>query len=1381
MRTALKVVGGVVLGLLVAVIVAVAGGWAYLRTPRGRDRVIALALTRLREHVPGGIKVARVEGDLTRGLVLHGVELDDRDGRLAIAIERLEVRYELRPLVTRRLIVQRLDASGVLVVSRPLADGRDGLATLFAPGPPGPPLESLPIAIDVEAAAIRGRVVRLPARGSLEHPPRDGELRAAITATASTSRALTVRVGSLVVDVTRPAQAHLVASGTLDLRDRPRLRNGALEADVDTRELRRRVEALRLEGPLGVTAAVEGPLDDLGVEARIAAPRDRARVAVRGRVGGDRVRVDALVVRLPATDLSAHGTLRFDGRLDAAVEAASTNLGTLARFGAPSLGGALSLRAHLRHDARAASLRLAASTTGLAVGTVRVRQAELDVDTVDLRGELHAWARGVRIGERALQQARLDVTAGDQLRVALDAEGPEQTSVQLRVHGTPRLRDGRVEGFDAVLDRLRLSIADLSIRELHPARVVASASPPSLRVDRIDLADRAEGRVALAGAVDERGIEHALVEVKHVDLDRLAPVLSPGHLLPHSDLYAIVQARGPFTDPEAHARLSGEVHGKGARDVIRLAGQIEAHLMHRRLTGEAFLTIGGQKARAHVDLPVPLRPDAPIEAHLDASVLLSPGLADAIAPKLLQFQPLAMFLVKGLFTAQARLTGTTSAPELHASARLAGWEAAGAHGGFGVSVEYAARELGGALTADFSALPAGGGSGGGRIEATARLPLDLDGVLGGRKAPLLAEDAPLHGLVKLEHVDVDHLPLRALGIAPPLQHGRLDGELAVGGTRSHPQATARLEAAGFQAVRLGLGPLQASMSAKLDGGVATADAVLALDGREALRAGATLAAPSVRSLGGGKLDARAEVVGLDLASLRLLRGLAGELHGAVRARGALPRPSVDGELEVTGLRLGDTTFARFTASGVLGTSRARASLDAEQPGGGRAEVRVDVPLAAGPIEARVRAERFVLDVEGERLPGVRLLRGRLDADLRLTGTAAAPRLDGTLAVRGGAVGVPATATTYREIDLDLKVDGRELRLDALRARAGREGEVTASASATLDGTAPSAVHLALRARRFPFQQRGITVLLDGDVDASGKRDASGGLSGKIRVAHGQAQLPDLQQTRVLHPTGALADVRFVGADAARDEGPKLRLGALLDGPFLVRGREVDAEARGAISLDLTGKEPILRGALRLGDGAWIELFGRRYDVERGRIAFDGGDDPLLDLRIARHTPSAVIGIDVNGRASAPRIEPWSSPPIYDRTQVLGIVLSGDPATTAVSAHGLERQALGAISNLVVTGIKQRFLPGLPIDVLRVDASRTSGADTGGSEIEVGKYLTESLYVGYAYQIGVERVGTRRANRNEARLTYRLAPKWQLEASGGDAGVGGLDLYWSLRR
>src|SRR5437660_780552 len=89
------------LGLLAAVLV---GGYAWLRSGAGGERLRTFALGKVNRSIQGRLSARAVEFRGNR-LILRGVELRDPEGEVVAQVEALDVTVSLGQLVHRRLDV----------------------------------------------------------------------------------------------------------------------------------------------------------------------------------------------------------------------------------------------------------------------------------------------------------------------------------------------------------------------------------------------------------------------------------------------------------------------------------------------------------------------------------------------------------------------------------------------------------------------------------------------------------------------------------------------------------------------------------------------------------------------------------------------------------------------------------------------------------------------------------------------------------------------------------------------------------------------------------------------------------------------------------------------------------------------------------------------------------------------------------------------------------------------------------------------------------------------------------------------------------------------------------------------------------------------------
>jgi autotransporter translocation and assembly factor TamB len=664
------------------------------------------------------------------------------------------------------------------------------------------------------------------------------------------------------------------------------------------------------------------------------------------------------------------------------------------------------------------------------------------------------------------------------------------------------------------------------------------------------------------------------------------------------------------------------------------------------------------------------------------------------------------------------------------------------------------------------------------LEIEAPIRTDLRVLRRSREPVSLVLSAQVASLTDLTELLGDRSP-------PYLHEGALDARLTIEGTIARPSYRLVADATGVRLASVaGLGTRAQVVS---DGDSARLDGAVTLDGAPLLTTRGVLGIDLpglVRGMRFGdiSIDAVLELPALELGSLATrLPGVSGRVQGWGLATGTLASLSASATLEATHLAYGPMRFERLRLDGERSPDATHARLDARQHDGG--VVAGTVTLRDCELEARVRADALsiALDDRSGRLP-IGRAHGRVDLQLSATGPLEHPALEGTLALRDGAVAFGGDAPALGEVSLHAGFATGTVRLTELRGKLG-SGRIEASGQATLDGVRPSTIDLVATTTAVPIARDPLSVVLDARLALHGER-RGGALIGSVLVERGTAHLPMLREVRSLQSTGPLRDVVYTDGREVHRPPPALHtpivLDAALAGPFHVRGKEVQVDLTGSVHLE-TRDGVRMRGAIEALPGGRLELLGRSYEVERARAGFAGGRslDPAIDLRLTRDLGRAVIAVEATGSAKRPKLRFSSQPPIYDDAQVLEAVLSGDPRGSTTD-RGLDRQITGALSSLVVGALKDRLAPQLPIDVIKVDTGETGPSGALSTRLEVGKYLTDSVYISYAHQFGFIQIGTRRLSANVGELRYRFRRSYALDLVVGDAPAGKMDLFWARR-
>lgn len=397
--------------------------------------------------------------------------------------------------------------------------------------------------------------------------------------------------------------------------------------------------------------------------------------------------------------------------------------------------------------------------------------------------------------------------------------------------------------------------------------------------------------------------------------------------------------------------------------------------------------------------------------------------------------------------------------------------------------------------------------------------------------------------------------------------------------------------------------------------------------------------------------------------------------------------------------------------------------------------------------------------------------------MQVAGTRAAPRPSGWATLDGGVFQFRQDPRRYAG-SFALRVDGDEARLTRLSLQGGG-GTLAASGRARLDGLVPTELSLTARAQRFELAYGSATARLDADFSVAGAR-AEGVFRGQLRVARGAIQLPDLSGLGAATPTATvLSDVRFDDARAGRERvGRGLFVAARVDGPIELRSRDADLDLVGELDVTVAGGALGIDGVVESRRGT-LELLGHRYDVERAQLAFGGSpEDPELHLRLSRRVTGATMAMIIDGTAKNPEVRLICEPPIYDPSQLTSLILAGRASSDRISLRELDRHITGLLSGLVVRKIQEELAPTLAVDLAR-PLDQQSYAEFSQAPLEVGRFVSDRIYVRYEHRLG-SGIGRSAVNTSESSAEYRLGRGFELDTSFGDAGVGGVYLFWTAK-
>jgi translocation and assembly module TamB len=661
------------------------------------------------------------------------------------------------------------------------------------------------------------------------------------------------------------------------------------------------------------------------------------------------------------------------------------------------------------------------------------------------------------------------------------------------------------------------------------------------------------------------------------------------------------------------------------------------------------------------------------------------------------------------------------------------------------------------------------------------------------------------------------LSRRAINSFPEALRPPLDGDLeavaTMTGTWRAPQFA--MHARGY-GIRLAGGafdlPLDADLGATYDASLAVARLKLRPKNGGLLDLTSEIRAPLSALFEGGadlakawEASGTAQLSDFPLASLPFSadRQIEGQATGTLAFSGLNRTPQGRGEIKLEGVRVQGAQFprGRVQLSIEKGKASLMASLDQAQGGlSARGNASVDWGTSIVPrIDPAKTMDASVIarDLRGSALLPVlegvfTYFDGRIDGGFNLrqepTESGIARTVDGALTVREGAFQIPEVGQMFHDarVNVVARGDGRVQITDV--SAGGTTGRLTGSGNLVLrgfdfeSGTGQIAV---AKKEALPLTLEGVSFgNAWGTLDLSAKRADERTIQVDIKIPQFRTEMPESSGRNV-------QDL---------DDNPKIKVGRIVQDDKLVpillgepketrsadalgwhivfnlgrevsvrRGSQMDISVSGSPVVDLTDRAR-LSGSVDF-TGGWVEVLGKRFEVEHGAASFDGDDpsDPVLAVTSSWEAPDGTrIHVDFVGPLKSASPSFWAEP-ARSQTDIMAILLSGSAEqATGSTAAGIAGGVATADVNKVLSSV-------VPLDVTtRVD---TSAAQNPSPEVAV--QLSPKVMAEISYRTKTPLPGEK-TDRVMLTIDWRFLPAWSIATTLGDQGSSVMDLLWRYR-
>jgi translocation and assembly module TamB len=698
-------------------------------------------------------------------------------------------------------------------------------------------------------------------------------------------------------------------------------------------------------------------------------------------------------------------------------------------------------------------------------------------------------------------------------------------------------------------------------------------------------------------------------------------------------------------------------------------------------------------------------------------------------------------------------------------------------------------------------------------------------------AAVLTDPAQMRDFLETSPMEL-HLsvPRRKISELPDaLGRKTMDGSIELGvdakGTLRDPKLAVVFDLRDFRAQRRSRTPAAgAHVVARYDGHEGKIDAIVDTAGKRVLSAtalGHVNAGDLLAKRADAPWDASAQaklerlpLEGLpELADQRVKGSVNGDIDVSMGSRGP---PHFQAKLDFDPFAVGRFGKNRATVQVDVNERTLKATTRIQQPDGFLAvkgEIGVTWPVlepqggasprVAEPAHLGVQAQNFHLSILRPFVRDmVNRLDGRLDADVQLdvAGHGGSMATRGHVAVREGAFELPTLGEEFQGVRAKATFDPNGIIVvDDIHAR-GTTGSVSGNAVIHLAGLGFSNAHGNFRVPKndaLPISMEGQLI---GDAWGNFHAEVSrspltGQTDVKIDVPLAGVRLPD----KTTHSIQSLGPAERVRVGIYRAPG---QFEVLQGGPIEVRNGSPAAAVRIAVHVndlevrrgsDLRvhlegnplikmGRDAGVTGEIVLHEG-FLEVEGKRFEIERGTITFTGeADNPEVVVTAGWTAPEGTrVYADFVGPLKTGKVT-LRSEPARTNTEILSLILFGTttgstspmaPGTSSADANA--QAAAGVGGGFATQGLNRALddLTGLDVTA-RVDTS-----DSANPRPELEVRIARDISVALAHVLGVPPPGTN-PDRNLATVDWRFVRNWSLQTTFGDAGSSMLDFVWQYR-
>jgi autotransporter translocation and assembly factor TamB len=182
----------------------------------------------------------------------------------------------------------------------------------------------------------------------------------------------------------------------------------------------------------------------------------------------------------------------------------------------------------------------------------------------------------------------------------------------------------------------------------------------------------------------------------------------------------------------------------------------------------------------------------------------------------------------------------------------------------------------------------------------------------------------------------------------------------------------------------------------------------------------------------------------------------------------------------------------------------------------------------------------------------------------------------------------------------------------------------------------------------------------------------------------------------------------------------------------------------------------------------FDFLGKRFDIQRGTIAFSGAypPSPIADIVTEAQATDITAQIQLSGSLKSPKLTLTSDPPLPS-DEILSRVLFGRTLTAITPFQALAlADAARTLAGSGGPGVMEKTRKVLGVDQLEL---KTDGKEIDQATVGAGKYLSDKVYL--EVEQGLD------PQSSKAKVNVDVTPNVTIESEVGVNAEGGMGVRW----